>query len=79
MTIDEFWRRLAGYGVAVPTDVQRRVGLDMAQERVMIRPPAASNKLRVLEYGTGVPATVVARELGVTAQHVRRVRRLLRG
>lgn len=80
MNIDEFWKRLAGYGVEVPADVRRRVGLDMNQERVLIRPPAPENrKVRVLEYGTGVPATFVARELGVTVQHVRRIRRLLRG
>lgn len=78
MTIDEFWKRLAGYGVDVPVNVQRSVGLDMNQERIFIRPTVASIKPRVLEYGTGVPATFVARQLGVTVQHVRRVRRLLR-
>lgn len=80
MNIDEFWKRLSGYGVEVPADVQRRVGLDMNQERVLIRPPAAENrKMRVQEYGTGVPATFVARELGVTVRQVRKIRQLLRG
>ncbi len=79
MNIDEFWKRLRGYGVEVPQDVQRRVGLDFNQERVLIRPPTTvSAKVRVLEFGTGVPATYVARQMGVTVQHVRRVRRMLR-
>jgi hypothetical protein len=78
MTIDEFWKRLSGYGVAVPPDIQRRVGLDMCQERIMIRPTAPLKKSSVLGYGTGVPATFVARELGVTVQYVRKIRRLLR-
>jgi hypothetical protein len=78
MTIDDFWKRLEGYGVAVPHEVQRRVGLDLCQERVMIRPPAPSGKTRVLGYGTGVPATFIAREIGVTVQYVRQIRRLMR-
>lgn len=78
MVIDEFWKRLAAYGVDVPAEVQRRVGLDMNQERVLIRPPAdGSRKVRVLEYGTGVPATFVARKLGVTVRTVQRYRKLL--
>jgi hypothetical protein len=79
MQIEDFWKRLLSYGVVVPDEVQRRVGLDMNQERVFIRPPAVNRKARVLEFGTSLPATFVARELGVTVQHVRRVRRLLRG
>lgn len=79
MTIDEFWKRLAGYGVAVPDDIQRRVGFDLREERVLIRPPACSSKTRVLEYGTGVPATYVARKLGVTVRTVQRYRKLLAG
>lgn len=79
MVIDEFWKRLAAYGVDVPADVQRRVGLDMNQERVLIRPPAASSaKPRILEFGTSVPATYVARKLGVTVRTVQRYRKLLR-
>lgn len=79
MNIDEFWKRLAGYGVEVPQDVQRRVGLDLNQERVQIRPPGTTAaKARVLEYGTSVPATYIARQLGITVQHVRRIRRLVR-
>jgi hypothetical protein len=76
MNIDEFWKRLQGYGVAVPQDVQRRVGLELNQERVLIRPPGtASSKLRVLEFGTGVPATYIARKLGITVQRVYQIRR----
>jgi hypothetical protein len=79
MNIDDFWKRLGNYGVEVPPDVQRRVGLDMNQERVLIRPPSTqSAKLRVMQYGTGVPATYIARELGVTVRQVRKVRQMLR-
>jgi uncharacterized Zn finger protein len=78
MTIDEFWKRLNTYGVTVPEDIQRQVGLDMREERVMIRPPAANNKVRVIEYGTSVPAAYVARTLGITVRQVRKHRSLLR-
>lgn len=78
MTIDDFWKRLNGYGVTVPDEVQRQVGLDLREERIMIRPPAANNKTRVLEYGTSVPATYVARTLGITVRQVRKHRSLLR-
>lgn len=79
MNIDDFWKQLREHGVDVPTDVQRRIGLDFNQERLLIRPPAQENrKVRVIEYGTSVSAHVVARQLGVTVQYVRRVRRLLR-
>ena len=78
MNIDDFWKRLAGYGVEVPAEVQRRVGLDMNQERVLIRPPAAhSAKTAVVSLGTTVPATFVARKLGVSVRTVQRYRKLL--
>jgi len=76
MNIDDFWKRLGNYGVDVPPDVQRRVGMDFNQERVLIRPPTTgSAKVRVLEFGTGVPATFIARKLGITVQRVYQVRR----
>lgn len=76
MNIDEFWKRLAGYGVTVPQEVQRIVGLDMREERVLIRPPGTrSAKVRVLEYGTSVPATYIARAEGITVQRVYQIRR----
>lgn len=77
MNIDEFWKRLAGYGVEVPVDVRRRVGLDLNQERVLIRPPGTpAAKTRVLEFGTGVPATYIARKMGVSVRTVQRYRKL---
>ena len=79
MTIDEFWKRLSQYGVVVPPDVRRQVGLDMNQERVFIRPPMESRKTAALQYGTTVPATFVARRLGITVRQVQRYRRLLIG
>lgn len=81
MRIEDFWKRLAGYGVEVTPDVQRRVGLDLCQERVLIRPPGTSApaKTRVLEYGSSVPAVFIARELGITVRQVRKVRQLVRG
>ena len=80
MKIEHFWKTLQDFGVAVPGDVQRQVGLALNQEKVLIRPPTtASTKVRVMEYGTSVPATFVARKLGVTVQHVRRVRRIVGG
>lgn len=79
MTIDELWKTLASYGAPVPRDVQDRVGRDFNQERVQIRPPGtAAAKTRVLEFGTGVPATFVARQLGITVQRVYQIRRLLK-
>ena len=79
MNIDDFWKRLNGYGITVTPELQRRIGLDLNQERVMIRPPAQENrKARVIEYGTSISALIVARQTGVTVQYVRRVRRLLR-
>ena len=79
MRIDELWRRLASFGVEVPPDVQRAIGLAHNQERVLIRPPAESHKAQVLALGTSVPAAYVARKLGVTVRTVQRHRRLLGG
>lgn len=79
MTIDELWKTLAHYGAPVPVEVQQRFGRDFNQERVQIRPPGTTSaKTRVLEFGTGVPATFIARQIGITVQHVRRIRRLVR-
>jgi hypothetical protein len=79
MRIDEFWNDLARYGIDVPAEVRQQFGLAHNQERVLIRPPAANNKARVLEAGTSVPATYVARTLGITVRQVRKYRTLLRG
>jgi hypothetical protein len=79
MRIEDLWIQLARHGIDVPPDVQRRIGLDHNQERVLIRPPGtAGAKTRVMALGTSVPAAFVAREIGITVQHVRRIRRLLR-
>lgn len=78
MRIEELWTELSKSGVAVPQDVQRTIGLRFNQERVLIRPPSASNKTRVLEAGTTVPATFLARQLGITVRQVRKYRTLLR-
>ncbi len=78
MRIEDFWKALAGHGVDVPQEVRQRIGLDLNQERVLIRPPDAGNKARVLEAGTTVPATYVARQLGITVRQVRKYRSLLR-
>jgi len=79
MRIEELWTELSKSGVAVPQDVQRTIGLRFNQERVLIRPPAVGvQKASVLEFGTSVPATFVARKLGVTVRTVQRYRALLR-
>ena len=79
MNIDDFWKRLGNYGVDVPPDVQRRVGLDFNQERVLIRPPTTvSAKVRVLQYGTGVPSTYIARQIGISVRQVQKVRKMVR-
>lgn len=79
MTIDEFWQHLAAHGIDVPLEVRRRIGLELCQERVMIRPPGtASAKVRVIEFGTSVPATFIARKLGITVQRVYQIRRDLK-
>lgn len=79
MRIEDLWRELLKSGVAVPADVQRSIGLRFNQERVLVRPPAAAaSKAHVLEYGTSVPATFVARRLGITVRTVQRYRALLR-
>jgi hypothetical protein len=43
---------------------------------VFIRPPASSAKRTVLEYGTSVPATYVARKMGITVRRVQQIRKL---
>lgn len=78
MQIEELWKRLASHGVDVDASVQRAIGLECFQERVLIRPPGDSTKRRVLEAGTSVPATYVARKLGVSVRTVQRYRGLLR-
>ena len=80
MQIEDFWKRLANHGVDVPPETQRAIGLECSQERVLIRPPASgSNKTRVFEMGTTVPATYVARQLGITVRQVRKLRRMVYG
>jgi hypothetical protein len=79
MKIEEFWKTLSKHGVDVPREVQQRIGTDLNQERVLIRPLDRCNKARVLEAGTTVPATFVARQLGITVRQVRKYRTLLRG
>lgn len=80
MRIEDLWKELAKSGVSVSDDVQRRIGLQFNQERVLIRPPStACHKAGVLEAGTSVPAAYVARKLGVTVRTVQRHRKLLAG
>ena len=80
MIIDELWKALAGHGVTVPDAVQRQIGRDFNQERVFIRPPAMSQaKARIVAAGTSMSPEVIARQVGVTVQYVRTVRRILRG
>lgn len=79
MIIDEFWKKLQGYGVNVPADVRRRVGLDLNQERIFVRPPAMSPaKARVVAAGTSMSCEVVARQAGVSVRYVQQIRRVLR-
>ena len=79
MTIEEFWKRLEAHGVVVPHEIRSRIGLELSQERVMIRPPLRiSNKARVLGYGSGVSSTFIARELGITVRQVQKIRKLVR-
>ena len=79
MVIDEFWKRLAEFGVEVPPDVRRRIGIELNQERIFIRPQAANRKTAVLAHGTGVPATFIARKEGLSVRQVRRIRKLFNG
>lgn len=77
MRIEDLWRELSNAGLPVPADVQRSIGLRFNQERVLVRPPASNNKELVLQAGTSVPATYVARQLGITVRMVRKYRTLL--
>lgn len=80
MRIEDLWKQLERHGVAVPVEVQRAVGMECNQERVLIRPPStACHKIRVVEAGTTVPAAYVARQLGVTVRTVQRYRKLIAG
>jgi hypothetical protein len=82
--IDEIMQLLREQGVAVPTGIKQRVVDRFMQMNggTEVYVPKAPKRViinRVQQYGTTVPATFIARELGVTVQHVRRVRRLIRG
>lgn len=80
MTLEELFRVLGAHGVAVSETLQREIAQDLHGERIFVRRPCAEvpRKMRVLEYGTSVPASFVARQAGCTVQYVRRIRRLLR-
>ena len=82
--IDEIMQLLRAQGVAVPSGIEQRVVERFMQANggTEVYVPKAPKRMtinRVQQYGTTVPATFIARELGMTVQHVRRVRRLLRG
>lgn len=79
MIIDEFWKKLAGYGVAVPQEVQLRVGLDLNQERIFVRPPAMTPaKARVIDAGTSMSNVMIARAAGVSVRYVQKIRKITR-
>ncbi len=71
-------RELEASGVSV--DVAERIKSSVEQqfrgERLYIGAPKGEAKRAILSYGPSVPATYIARQLGVTVQHVRRVRRM---
>jgi aromatic ring-opening dioxygenase LigB subunit len=73
-------RELEASGVSV--DVADRIKSSVEQqfrgERLYIGAPKGEAKRAILEYGSSVPATYIARQLGVTVRHVRKVRQLLK-
>lgn len=82
--IDEIMQLLRAEGVEVPAETGARVVTRFIQHNggTEVRVPKSPKRMtinRVQAFGTTVPATYIARELGMTVQHVRRVRRLLRG
>ena len=73
-------RELEASGVSI--DVADRIKASVEQrfqgERLYIGAPKGEAKRAILGFGESVPATFIARKLGVTVQHVRRVRRLVK-
>lgn len=79
MNFDEMLRELRRLGGAISDEQATQFRSTYRGECVHIGAPHQPKKARIIEYGTTVSSAFVARELGVTVQHVRRVRRLLRG
>lgn len=89
--IRELLTALRAEGIDVPEpqarNVEQRIQREHGGQTFYIprlpRREAGLRKLerinRVAQFGTTVPVTYIARELGVTVQHVRRLRRVARG
>jgi hypothetical protein len=68
----------SGVSIDVADRIKDSVQRQFAGERLYIGAPKGEAKRAILGYGDSVPATYIARQLGVTVQHVRRVRRLVK-
>jgi hypothetical protein len=68
----------AGVDSGVADRIRASVEHTFRGERLYIGQPGGAAKRKILEFGSSVPSTFIARELGVTVQHVRRVRRLVK-
>ena len=66
----------SGVSVEIADRIKTRVEQQFRGERLYIGAPKGQAKRAILEFGDTVPATFIARQLGVTVQHVRQVRRL---
>jgi hypothetical protein len=68
----------SGVSVEVADRIKASVERTFRGERLYIGAPRGEAKRAILGFGDTVPATFIARQLGVTVQHVRRVRRMLK-
>lgn len=68
----------AGVDVTVVDRVETNIQRNFQGSREYIGKPVGQAKRQILEFSSTVPSTFIARKLGVTVQHVRKVRRLLK-
>jgi hypothetical protein len=68
----------SGVSVEVADRIKSSVEQQFAGERLYIGRPSGEAKRAILGYGSSVPATYIARQLGVTVRHVRKVRQMLK-
>ena len=68
----------AGVDSGVAERIKNNIETTFAGNRVYIGKPKGEAKRQILEYGSSVPSTYIARQLGVTVRHVRKVRQMLK-
>jgi DNA-binding CsgD family transcriptional regulator len=62
--------------IRVETAMCRQYG---GEQHYLPKQPKQQTVLRIVALGTGIPAVEAARQIGVTPQYVRKIRRIMRG